>query len=76
MEKLYEILENIRPEINFKEASNFIENDILDSLDIIKLVVALEEEFSISIDAEEVVPENFESIQFITKLILKLGGVI
>ncbi|MDG1689731.1 MAG: acyl carrier protein [Flavobacteriales bacterium] len=76
MEKLYEILENIRPEINFKEASNFIENDILDSLDIIKLVVALEEEFSISIDAEEVVPENFESIQFITKLIVKLGGVI
>ena len=50
MEKIYKILDKLRPEINFKEASNFIEDDLLDSLDIIKLVVALEEEFSISID--------------------------
>tara|TARA_B110000971_G_C20039710_1_gene516981 strand:+ start:4478 stop:4708 length:231 start_codon:yes stop_codon:yes gene_type:complete len=76
MEKIYKILDKLRPEINFKEASNFIEDDLLDSLDIIKLVVALEEEFSISIDTEQVIPENFESIEDILKLINKLGGII
>jgi len=76
MEKIYRILENLRPEINFLETSDFIKNDILDSLDIIKLVVALEEEFSISIETEEVVPDNFENIEDISFLIKKLGGSI
>ena len=64
----------MRPEINFKESSDFIENDILDSLDIIKLVVALEKEFSISVDSEDIVPENFENVENISKLIKRLGG--
>ena len=76
MEKLFKILENLRPEINFLETTDFIENDILDSLDIIKLVVALEQEFSISIHTEEVIPDNFQSIEKISCLIRKLGGDI
>tara|TARA_B110001450_G_scaffold249046_1_gene265945 strand:- start:342 stop:572 length:231 start_codon:yes stop_codon:yes gene_type:complete len=76
MEEIYRILEALRPEINFKESSDFIENDILDSLDIIKLVVALEEEFSISVDSEEIVPENFENVENISKLIKRLGRKI
>lgn len=74
MEKIYSILAKLRPEINFKEASNFIEDDVLDSLDIIKLVVALEEEFLISIETEDIVPENFENVENISKLIKRLGG--
>ena len=76
MKKLFKILENLRPEINFLETTDFIENDILDSLDIIKLVVALEQEFSISIHTEEVIPDNFQSIEKISCLIKKLGGDI
>ena len=76
MEKIYRILEELRPEVNFKEATDFIEDDYLDSLDIIRLVVALEEEFSISIDTEDIVPDNFETAENISKLIKKLGGQI
>ena len=74
MEKLLKILVNLRPEINFLETTDYIENDILDSLDIIKLVVALEQEFSISINTEDVIPDNFQSIEKILCLINKLGG--
>jgi acyl carrier protein len=74
MEKIYSILAKLRPEINFKEAFNFIADDVLDSLDIIKLVVALEEEFLISIETEDIVPENFENVENISKLIKRLGG--
>ena len=76
MEKIYSILAKLRPEINFKETSNFIEEDILDSLDIIKLVVALEKEFLISFETEDIVPENFENVENISKLIKRLGGML
>ena len=76
MEKIYAILEGIRPEVDFRETSDFIEDDVLDSLDIIKLVSALEEEFSITVDAEEIVPDNFVSVEDISNLVKKLGGEI
>lgn len=76
MEKIYEILQEIRPEVDFREASDFIEDEILDSLDIIKLVAAFEEEFSVTIDTEEIIPDNFESVEDMAKLISKLGGNI
>ena len=76
MSKIYKILELIKPEVNFRDETSFIQENVLDSLDIIKLVVALEEEFSISIDTEEILPDNFESVEDISKLIKKHGGVI
>lgn len=76
MEKIYEILEELRPEFDFRESDNFIEDGFLDSFDIVLLVAKLEEEFDISIDGLDIVPEKFESIDCIVDLLRKSGAVL
>ena len=69
--KIYLILENIRPEVNYKSTTNFITEGYLDSFDIVSLVAALDEEFNISIDGTDIIPENFQTIDSIILLITK-----
>lgn len=76
MEKILEILASIRPESNFSESTDFIEDGMLDSFDIVSLVNELEEEYDILIDALDILPENFSSISAIATLINKNGGVV
>ena len=70
-DKIYLILENIRPEIDFRSITNFITNGYLDSFDIVSLVAALDEEFKISIDGIDIIPDNFETIDSISSLVKK-----
>jgi acyl carrier protein len=72
-EKIIKILNEIRPEFNFSGDVNFIEQGMLDSFDIVSLVVALDSEFKISIDGMDILPENFSSVDRITGLLLKKG---
>ena len=74
--KIIKILTEIRPEFDFTETTNFIEQGMLDSFDIITLVTTLDTEFGISIDGMDILPENFENIEKIEKLVLKNGGEI
>lgn len=76
MDKIYEILNDLRPEFDFKESKNFIEDGLLDSFDIVTLVSEIEEKFDIMIDALDIVPEKFESVDAIAELIKKNGGNI
>jgi len=71
--KILSLLNEIRPEFDFHKASNFIENGMLDSFDIVQLVVSLDEEFEISIDGLDILPENFSNIEDIMKLLIKNG---
>jgi len=73
---LLEILYEIRPEVDFLNSSNFIENRLLDSLDIVVLVSDIEEAFAISIHVNDIVPENFYNLETIRKLIARRGGQI
>jgi acyl carrier protein len=70
MEKIIlEILENIRPECEFNNSNDFVEDDMLDSLDLIQLFDELETKFDIEIDSDEFNPENFVSIETIKDLV-------
>ena len=69
--KIYLILENIRPEVDFKSTTNFISEGCLDSFDIVSLVSSLDEEFNISIHGTDIIPENFETIDSIYSLVTK-----
>jgi acyl carrier protein len=69
--KVISILNEIRSEFDFSNGSNFIEEGMLDSFDIVTLVTTLDEEFNISIDGIEVIPDNFVSIESICKLLKK-----
>ena len=48
--RILEMLSEIKPEQNFAESDNYVEDGILDSFDIIELITMLEDEFDISID--------------------------
>lgn len=76
METIYKILESIRPESNFKNSENFIDDGLLDSFDIVSLVNELEEEYDILVDALDILPDNFSSLNAISALIVKSGGKI
>lgn len=52
------------------QSNNNFTNLGIDSLKMIKLVILIENEFNLEIDDEEVIPENFDSIKSISKLIL------
>lgn len=76
MEEIYAILEELRPEFDFRGSDNFVEDGYLDSFDIISLISTVEEKYNISIDGLDVLPENFETVEAIVKLINKSGGNI
>ena len=47
---------------NLKEETSFLESGVIDSTGILELVSYLEETFGISVEDEELVPENLDSI--------------
>jgi acyl carrier protein len=72
MDELYEILEELQPEVDFHTADNLIDGHLLPSLSIISLIAELEDAFDITIPAVEIVPANFNSADAIWKLVQRL----
>jgi acyl carrier protein len=72
-QKIIDILQEIRPEFDFIEGLDFIEEGMLDSFDIVSLVTSLDERFNISIDGMDILPENFASIDSIVNLLINNG---
>ena len=68
-ERVLKILKTINPVGNFENSSSFLVDGLIDSLDIRKLITVLETEFAISVEALDIVPENFDSIGDIVDLI-------
>lgn len=67
--RVLKVLKTINSIGNFENSNNFLVDGLVDSLDIIRLITLLETEFEISINALDIVPENFDSINSIIKLI-------
>ena len=76
MEQILQILSEIRPEFNFEESDDFIEDGFLDSFDVVTLVAELDETFEISIDGLDILPENFSTIENIADVVRRNGGTI
>ncbi len=74
MEKIYDILQQLRPEFDFHTSENFIADGLLDSFDTVSLISELEDAFGILVDALDIVPENFESVETIIAMVKKNGG--
>ncbi|ROT12195.1 acyl carrier protein [uncultured Muribaculum sp.] len=70
-EQIFSILSGMRPEYDFSTSQDFISDGMLDSFDVVTLVSELEEKFSIAIDGEDIIPENFSSVDRIANLVEK-----
>lgn len=68
-EQLLEILDDLRPDIDFETETELVTNGVLDSFDIVSLVAQLNDEFDITIGIDDLEPENFDNIDAMIALI-------
>ncbi len=69
MEKLYEILEDICPDVDFRVEENLIDDGLIASLDLVTIVNELVSEFDIELTVDDLVPENFNSAESMMRMI-------
>lgn len=74
MEKLLEILKEIRPDVDFENETELIDEGILDSFDVVSIISEIDDTFGVQIRINELEPENFNSAEAIWNLIQKLKG--
>lgn len=79
MENIKERVSAVLVQVNKKvepllDSTSLVSSGILDSLDIMSLIMDLERAFEIEIDPEDVLSENFESVDAITALVEKCGS--
>lgn len=72
MDTLLKILTEIDDTVSWEKEEGLISGRILDSFGVISLVSELEEAFSVEIEASEITPENFDSVQAILQMIERL----
>lgn len=71
MDKLMQILNDARPDLDFEKETKLIDDEILDSFDIITIVGEINAEFDININVGDLLPENFNSAKAIWELVQK-----
>ena len=72
-EKIIEILNSIKKNVDFENAEAIIDDGLLESFDIIRLTTRLADEFDVEFTATELVPENFNTVDAITEMIEELA---
>jgi len=72
MDKILDILEEIKSGVDFKNEKGLIDNDILDSFDILSIVGELEDAFDIEITPVDIVPSNFNSAESLWAMVQRL----
>ncbi len=58
-------------ESELKNDSSFLDQGIIDSTGVLELVEWLEDEFNISVDDEELIPENLDSVDSLAGFIAR-----
>ena len=72
MEELLRIMSEVRPDIDFETETRLIDDEMLDSLDIVAIVTDVNDEFDVEINVNDLLPENFNSARALYELIQKL----
>ena len=68
-ERILKLLEGIKPDFDFENETALIDDSLLESFDVIQIVTSLMDEFDISIDADDIEPENLNSLDAICAMV-------
>lgn len=71
-EQLIEILSSVRPDVDFEKEDALIDDEILSSFDIIAMVSEINVQYGIEILVDDLLPENFNSVDAILQLIERM----
>lgn len=72
MNELYELLDSLHLNVDFRKENHLIDDGLLESLDIVMLVDELMCHYDIEISVEDLIPDNFNSAEAIYALVQKL----
>ena len=72
MDELLELLEDIKPTVDFRTCPGLIDDGYLDSFDILSIVSELNDAFGIEISPVDIIPENFNSAQALWNMVERL----
>lgn len=72
MDELIELLEDVKEDVDFRSIDDLIEGKYLDSLDVLQIIAALNEEYDIEVPASEIVPKNFNSAAAMLAMVERL----
>lgn len=73
-EQVNAIMREIKPTKDLSNVEDIIESGYLDSFELMSLIAQLADTFNIEIDVDEIVPENFNSVDAITAMVERLKG--
>lgn len=72
MDKLLEILKQIRDDIDFENENTLVDDGVLDSFDIVSIVSELTMEYDIDISIDDMTAENFNSAKAMYEMVLRI----
>ncbi|MCM1045228.1 MAG: phosphopantetheine-binding protein [Candidatus Gastranaerophilales bacterium] len=76
MEELLEILKDLHPDVDFEAEEHLIDDEILDSFDLVSLIAEINEVFDVVITAKDIIPANFNSAKALYALIQELDDEV
>lgn len=71
-EKVLTVLKSVREDIDFEKEKALIDDSLLDSFDIVGIVSELSDTFDITIEADELTAENFNSADTMAAMIERI----
>ncbi|MCQ2457137.1 MAG: phosphopantetheine-binding protein [Clostridia bacterium] len=71
-EQIIGILEQVKGGINYAAEEKLIDDKLLDSFDVISLISELADTFDVEIGIDDMLPENFNSVDAICALVERL----
>lgn len=72
MERLLDILNELKPGVDFESQTKIVDDGILDSLTIARLIGMIEDEFDVEFEVTDLVPENFNTVSAMMDMINRL----
>ena len=74
MDQLLELLKDVNEDVDFTAQNAIIDDEIIDSLDLTGLIADIEDTFDIEIGMNDIVPENFNTVDAMWAMIQRLQG--
>lgn len=71
-DEILELLQELHEDIDFEVETKMVDDKVLDSFDLVSLVTELGEAFDVEITARDFVAENFNSVDSLADMIVRL----
>ncbi len=59
----------------YEDSTSFLDNGIVDSVNVMELVMFVEETFNIKVKDEDIIPDNFDSVECLSNYVRSIQKV-